>query len=253
MIESVDVGSGELSVYFVEDVKSRTSHKQADRIALIFYGAPSAPHYDGVDSDLFLESFATRLASSANGLVGVVQLRGVGASDGVFSPLGWTQDVQGICEYLCNKNPGARVFLIGFELASIACLAAATELDQVAGVATISIVASIPPYNLDCVDLSSQLANLGVRVPKDLLEIKKWQEEFEAIDPILIAPRLGSTPWLVIHGTNDRGVTEDAVRILLDEVAGFGELHMVNAGADSLRADPRVLALLSGWIARIDT
>lgn len=253
MIEEIQLGTGSLSTYFVEDAKAKAAHKSSERIVLLFYGAPSAPQIVGVDNDLYLEAFATRLSVSSNSLVGVVLLRGVGESSGVFSPLGWTQDIQELTEQLCAKVPNARVFLVGFELASVACLAAATELDQVAGVATVSIVPSVPPYGLTYPDLANQLQNLGVAVSASSQDIDAWEQEFASIDPVVVAPRLGSTPWLVIHGSNDAGVPEEAVRKLLEDVAGFGELHLVSAGGDSLRADPRVLALLVGWIARTDS
>ncbi len=253
MIETIETGTGNLSVFYVEDTKAKANHKQPERLALLFYGAPSAPQTDEVDADLFLESFATRLAASSNSFVAVVLLRGVGSSTGSFSPMGWTQDVQAVCEHLGVMMPSARVYLIGFELASIACLAAATELEQVAGVATISIVPTIPPYGLSYDDLANQLKNLGVDVPNSPDEINAWESEFQAINPSVIAPRLGNTPWLVIHGANDTGVPEHEVRRLMEDVAGFGDLHMITAGADSVRADPRVLALLVGWIARTDS
>ena len=81
--------------------------------------------------------------------------------------------------------------------------------------------------------------------------VAAWSGEFAVLDPARTAPRLGRKPWLVLHGQDDQAIPEARVRQLLEEVAGIGELHLVSAGGESLRADPRVLSLLVGWLDRI--
>ena len=251
MIVRVAGSGGELSVLLVDESRSKASNQVAERAILVCYGAPSAPQVTGVGVDHFLEEFAKRLSAASNALIAVLLPSGVGASKGTFSPLRWKQDVLDAILYLTDEVGVGSVFLVAYELATIQMLAAAVESDRIGGVATVSMVPSVPPYGLSSYDLADQLESLGVAVPSAMETIRGWDNEYLELDPAKTATRLGQIPWLVIHGTDDRAVPEDRIRSLLEEVAGIGELHVLTAGGESLRADPRVLALLVGWLARL--
>lgn len=251
MIVEVAASGGRLSMLMVDESRNKVSNQPAERAVLISYGAPSAPQVLGVEVDLFLEESAKRLSSAANALVAVLLPSGVGASEGTFSPLRWKQDIAEAVEYLVSDVGVGVVYLVGYELISVQVLAVAAESASVAGVATVSTVPSVPPYGLSVYELCDQIENLGVRVPSSIETIRSWQNEYLAIDPVRIASQLGKTPWIVLHGMDDGAVPEAVLRELLEEVAGFGELHMITAGGESLRADPRVLALVVGWLARL--
>ncbi len=234
----------------VDESRSRASNQVPELGALLCYGVPAAARVAGVDADYFLEEQVKRLSSAADVLAAVLVPSGVGNSDGIFSPLRWRQDLATAAEYLWSEVGVPEVCLVGYELASIQVLSLATDLERVAGVATISTVASLPPYGLTNEELAEQLKSLGVSLPPEEA-LDAWTGEFAVLDPARSAPRLGRKPWLVIHGQDDEAMPEARVRQLLEEVAGIGELHMVTAGGESLRADPRVLALLVGWLDRI--
>ena len=251
MVIEVPGSGGALSVLVIDESRTKASSQVAERALLVVYGVPSAPKVTGVDVDLFLQEHAKRLSSASNALVAVLLPSGVGTSKGTFSPLRWKQDMLEVVSYLTESVGVATVFLVGFEMITPQTLAAAAEAPKVGGVVTISTVPSVPPYSLNSYEISDQLESFGVVVPSAVETIKGWENEYLAIDPSKTAPRLGQLPWLVIHGADDRAVPVEELRRLLDDVDGIGELHILNAGGESLRADPRVLALLVGWLARI--
>ncbi len=53
-----------------------------------------------------------------------------------------------------------------------------------------------------------------------------------------------------MHGSDDPDVPLASARALADAATGPSELHVVLGGGHWLRADPRVLALLVGWLER---
>ena len=53
-----------------------------------------------------------------------------------------------------------------------------------------------------------------------------------------------------MHGSDDPDVPLSGARALAEAATGPSELHVVLGGGHWLRADPRVLALLVGWLER---
>ena len=251
MIVKLPTSGGECELLVVNESRTRGSNQVPELGALLCYGAPAAARVTGVEADYFLEEQVKRLSSSADVLAAVLVPSGVGNSGGTFSPLRWRQDMSTAVDYLTGEVGVPEICLVGYELASIEALSLGPDLDKVAGVATISTVATLPPYGLSSDALGEQLRSLGVAIPTSEESISAWTGEFAVLDPARTAPRMGRKPWLVVHGQDDQAISEARVRQLLEEVAGIGELHVVTAGGESLRADPRVLALLVGWLDRI--
>ncbi|WP_201732124.1 hypothetical protein [Acidithrix sp. C25] len=252
MIIEIPSGGKRLNVSVVEDSKSKMDNLPPPKALILAYGAPTAPRVSGVEVDFYLDNFQQRLVTSSGCMVAVVNLSGVGGSQGAFSPLTWRQDLVNTVSYFRDEMHVDRVFMVGFELATIPVLAAAAEIRDLQGVVTVSTIPTVPPYGLSVYELADQLESLGVGVPGSIEMIKSWENEFHAIDPSLSVQSLSTIPWLIIQGGDDNAIDANDLRKLVEDVAGHGELHFISAGGESLRADPRLLALVVGWIARID-
>ena len=79
-----------------------------------------------------------------------------------------------------------------------------------------------------------------------------WAADIVALRPLEAAGRLGGRPLLVVHGTADDEVPAAAARALADAAAPTGpvDLRVVPGAGHWLRADPRVVATLIGWVER---
>ncbi|MGH9088499.1 MAG: alpha/beta hydrolase family protein, partial [Acidimicrobiales bacterium] len=79
-----------------------------------------------------------------------------------------------------------------------------------------------------------------------------WAAELVALAPLDAAARLGERPLLVVHGSDDGEVPAAAAQALVDAAAPHGpvDLRIVPGAGHWLRADPRVVATLIGWIER---
>ena len=62
-----------------------------------------------------------------------------------------------------------------------------------------------------------------------------------------IAPR----PLLIVHGSDDETVPLDAARSLVDAAGEGAELRVVAQAGHRLRHDPRVVAILLGWLEQM--
>ena len=79
-----------------------------------------------------------------------------------------------------------------------------------------------------------------------------WADELVSLRPLEAAGLLDGRPLLVVHGTEDDEVPTAAARALADAAAANGpaDLRMVPGAGHWLRADPRVVATLIGWVER---
>ena len=55
---------------------------------------------------------------------------------------------------------------------------------------------------------------------------------------------------LIVHGTEDKGVPVSDARLLAEAGGPSAELRLVAGAGHRLRADPRAIALLVGWLER---
>ncbi|MEM9610915.1 MAG: prolyl oligopeptidase family serine peptidase, partial [Actinomycetota bacterium] len=77
-----------------------------------------------------------------------------------------------------------------------------------------------------------------------------WAAELRAYRPIDAVRRLGSRDLMLVHGDEDKLVPLADARRLAD-AHGAAELKTVPGAGHRLRDDPRVLALLIGWLDRL--
>ena len=64
------------------------------------------------------------------------------------------------------------------------------------------------------------------------------------------AEQLKGRPFLVIHGADDPDISVDDARALSEAATGPSDLRVVFGAGHWLRADPRVIAILVGWLER---
>ena len=77
-----------------------------------------------------------------------------------------------------------------------------------------------------------------------------WADGFTALRPDEACAALAPRPVLIVHGVEDDEVPLSDARILADAVGGSAELRVIGGAGHRLRADPRAMALLVGWLER---
>ncbi len=89
-----------------------------------------------------------------------------------------------------------------------------------------------------------------IKTPGFPPRVEAWAKELSVLHPAEDAALLKGRPLLLVHGSDDPDVPLAGARALADAATGPSELHVVLGGGHWLRADPRALALLVGWLER---
>jgi putative redox protein len=89
-----------------------------------------------------------------------------------------------------------------------------------------------------------------IRTPGFPTDIVDWAEGFTALRPDDACAALPPRPILIVHGADDDEVPLSDARVLAETAGGSAELRVIGGAGHRLRADPRAIALLVGWLER---
>ena len=194
-------------------------------------------------------ALADRLTRETGLKVVTGTLRGAGASDGDFSAKGWADDLRRLIE--AEVADDARRWLVGFGFGGVLALHQAAGDDRVAGVACLGAPADLESLTRDPGLLVERCVRTGViRTPGYPTDPDAWVGELMALHPKEDAELLKGRPFLVIHGADDPDTSVDEARALSEAATGPSDLRVVFGAGHWLRADPRVVAILVGWLER---
>jgi len=207
------------------------------------------PQASASDVALTYPALADRLARETGWQVVTAALRGAGESAGDFSALGWLDDLRFLAE---NEVPeGSARVVVGFGFGGVLALHLAASEESVAGVGCRGTPAEVAELTGGAEALLARCRRTGViRTPGFPASVEAWDKELSVMHPAEDAALLNGRPLLLVHGSDDPDVALSSARALAEAATGPSELHVVLGGGHWLRADPRVLALLVGWLER---
>ena len=212
-----------------------------------FPGGPDAADHLGTS----LATLADRLASETGWHVLVGCLRGVGASSGDFSLAGWLEDLRRLVDRGAELAGGSGVWVVGFGTGGALALCVAADDDRVRGVACMGSPATFAAWSGDVRDMVDYARRVGViKLPGFPPDWRAWGAAFSALRPDQAAGQLPPRPLLVVHGADDTEVPVAQGRALADAAGRGAEFHVLAGAGHRLRADPRAVALLAGWLER---
>ncbi|MGO8862324.1 MAG: alpha/beta hydrolase [Acidimicrobiales bacterium] len=209
------------------------------------------PRASGSASDVgqTYPSLADRLTRETGQRVVVGLLRGAGKSDGDFSAQGWLDDVRVLMQ--AEIPDDAPRWLVGFGFGGALSLHLAAGDDRVAGVACLGtpvyldLLARDPEALVERCVRSGVIRNAGFPSSPAV-----WAKEISDLHPTEDAEQLKGRPLLVVHGADDPDIPVDDARALSEAATGPADLRVVLGAGHWLRADPRVVAILVGWLER---
>jgi len=209
------------------------------------------PRASGSASDVgqTYPALADRLARETGQRVVVGLLRGAGKSDGDFSAQGWLDDLRVLMDAeVANDTPR---WLVGFGFGGALSLRLAAGDDRVAGVACLGTPVNLDLLARDPEALVERCVRSGViRSAGFPSSPAAWAKELSDLRPREDAELLKGRPLLVVHGSDDPDIPVDDARALSDAATGPADLRVVFGAGHWLRADPRVVAILVGWLER---
>ncbi|HXQ60942.1 MAG TPA: hypothetical protein VN796_01340, partial [Acidimicrobiales bacterium] len=122
---------------------------------------------------------------------------------------------------------------------------------RVRGVACLGSPATFADWAQDVDGMLDFARRVGVvRTPDFPSDTAAWAAGFTSLRPAEAAAALPPRPVLVVHGVDDDEVPLSDARVLAEAAAPGAELRVIGGAGHRLRADPRAMALLVGWLER---
>lgn len=220
---------------------------------VLCHGYPD-PTVGSVSAGLDLSELGSRIATTMYWRVFTFRFRGCGFSGGNFSLGGWRNDILAAVDHVASTVGTESVWLAGFGTGGGLCVSAAAQLPgRVEGVATMGAPAGFDDWASHTRRLLQHSRKLGVIRDRDYPATGDgWAEQLRSIRPVDDAAQIGSLPMLVVHGSDDESVPVFDARVLAD-AHGSAELRIIAGAGHGLRYDPRVVAILLGWLDRSRT
>lgn len=215
---------------------------------ILVHGLPRATGM-GRQAAGLLPELAEHLASESGWLVATGTLSGVGSSTGTFSASQWRSDLAAIVDRVYEED--ARLSLAGFGFGGALALALAAADERIKGVATFAAPAHLEPWCGEPHEFRQALVGAGVvQSEEELLPADDLYNDVLAINPMGSVAALPPRRLLIGHGSEDVEIPSSDARDLLEAADGRGELRIIQGAGHQLRADPRMVATLLGWLDR---
>jgi putative redox protein len=246
MIEHEQLTSG-TSVLDLRVARSE-SRPLANHVLILVHGLPRAMGM-GRQAAGLLPELAEHLSNESGWLVATGTLSGVGSSTGTFSASKWKSDLEVIIERVAQGEP--RISLAGFGFGGSLALNVAAHDDRIRGVATFASPANLASWCGDAEGFHRSVQVAGVvGNPADLLDARALMNDAIAIDPVGSIAHIPPRRLLIGHGSDDMEIPVSDARLLVTGAEGRAELRIIQGAGHQLRADPRMVATLLGWLDR---
>ena len=220
----------------------------ASHALIIVHGLPRAMGM-GRQAAGLLPELAEHLATESGWMVATGTLSGVGGSTGTFSASQWLDDLRQILDRVDQGE--RRISLAGFGFGGALALRIAADDERIRGVATFATPAHLEPWCGSAEEFRRAVQIAGVvGDEKGLLPAEQLRDDVFAIDPLVSIAKVPPRRLLVGHGTEDIEIPHSDARDLVAAAEGRAELRLIQGAGHQLRADPRMVATLLGWLDR---
>ncbi|MGH9243438.1 MAG: alpha/beta hydrolase family protein [Acidimicrobiales bacterium] len=193
---------------------------------------------------------ADRIARELGWVVLAFTLRGAGASEGDFSIGGWLDDVLAAVDHLVSTEPLLGVWAVGFGSGGSLAICAAGRDRRIRGVAAVGAPADFDDWAGQPRRLLQHAREIGL-IKDDAFpqSFELWARPLRDVRALQCVTLLPPRSLLVVHGTDDDVVPDFDARVVAD-AHGAADLKLIPGAGHRLRHDPRVVAVLLGWLDR---
>ena len=229
-------------------IATSSSRPSTEHILVLVHGLPRAMGM-GRQAAGLLPELAEHLANESGWIVATGTLSGVGGSTGTFSGTQWRNDLSRILDRIDEGD--RRISLAGFGFWGSLALAVGAHDERVRGVATFAAPAHLEAWcsGAEAFRRAVQVAGV-VGDDAELLDAQALRSDVLAIDPMGAIASIPPRRLLLGHGADDIEVPVSDARDLLASAEGRAELRIIQGAGHQLRADPRMVATLLGWLDR---
>ncbi len=220
----------------------------AHHVLILLHGLPRAVGMGRLAAGL-LPQMAENLANESGWRVATATLSGVGSSTGNFSATQWLDDLGHVVDAVAPDE--GRLALAGFGFGGVLALRHGVVDERVKSIATLASPAHLERWAGSPEELRQSVIAAGVVSDPETLEpANVLYDGVLGIDPLGAIARYAPRRLIIIHGTDDSDVPPSEARDLLAAADGRAEIRLINGAGHQLRADPRMVATLLGWLDR---
>jgi len=229
-------------------IATGSSTSSSGHILILMHGLPRTMGM-GRQAAGLLPELAEHLANESGWTVATGTLSGVGTSTGTFSATQWKQDITTVVERMSKEKQ--RISLAGFGFGGALALNTAANDERVQGVATFAAPAHLPHWSGSAEELHRGIKIAGV--VSEAVALQSAQELYNdvlSVDPLGSIAKIPPRRLLIGHGSDDIEVPTQDARDLVDAAQQHAELRIIQGAGHQMRADPRMVATLLGWLDR---
>ena len=193
---------------------------------------------------------ADRIAADLGWVVLAFNFRGCRPSEGQFSLGGWLADIRSSVDHLRSEHGVGGVWCAGFGTGGALAVCAAAGDEDLRGVAAIGAPADFGEWASNPRRLLRRARELGlIREPDFPPALDEWARSLKTARAVDCAGSVAPRPLLLVHGSEDHLVPVFDARAVGDAY-GLPEMRILSGAGHQLRHDPRLVAILLGWLDR---
>ena len=242
--ERLQSGTSEIDLHVFQP-QNRTT---VSRTLLLVHGLPRTLGMGRTAAGM-LPELAEHLSHESGWTVASGTMSGVGAATGTFSASQWRHDLATMVDHLFDDE--RPLTLAGFGLGGCLSLRHAADDERVRGVATFATSAHLDQWCGSAESFSSDVSRAGVvEKAHPLMEPDELLADVLALSPLEAIAAIPPRRLLIGHGADDRDVPVSDARDLYAAANEHAELRIIHGAGHWLRADPRMVATLLGWMDR---
>ena len=224
------------------------SRAQVERTLVLLHGLPRALGMGRTAAGM-LPELAEHVAHESGWLVATGTMSGVGNSSGSFSASKWLADLRTIVDRLAEEDQPITCAAFGLG-GNIALRLAATD-ERIRGVATFATAAHLDAWCGEADRFRGQINRAGVvESGQHLLDAEALRADVLTLNPLESIAQIPPRRLLIGHGADDLEVPVSDARDLYAAAEEHAELRIIQGAGHTLRADPRMVATLLGWLDR---
>lgn len=217
---------------------------------IVSHGFPAGPGGADRAANTY-PALGERLCEETGWAVLTFNFRGTGESGGDFSMRGWREDLAAVADCLGGRPDVTGVWLAGSSAGGALSVCHAAEDDRVRGVATLAAPRSFRGWVASPSRFLDEVRRIGlIRSDGFPPDVSSWAREVDEVDPLAVAAKIPPRPLFVIHGSDDDIVPTADAQAYAAAAGPNTEVRIVPSAGHRLRHDPRVVAMLIGWLSR---
>jgi fermentation-respiration switch protein FrsA (DUF1100 family) len=220
---------------------------------ILCHGMPATPRGDNVAPSTPVDIGYPELArlSAESGFATLIfNFRGAGSSTGNYHPLGWTEDLAAVIDWMqtAPKVDGSRIAVMGSSMGAAIAIYVSAHREDVAALVTYAAPARLTrPANVP--ESIARHRQLGIINDNDFPpSLEAWAAEFEQLDPLAWISEVSPVPLLVMHGSHDDLVSPDSATILFEQAREPKNLHLLAGAGHRFRSEPQAMSDALTWL-----